>query len=339
MNNEKTTKENKQVNFRIDPNSAETFRQFCTSHGMNQAQGFDHLLQVLELNNAKAEVPGRIVEIENFERLLKDILSAYISSIELSTSAELRVQEHFQSDLKRKDRTIDELREKTELMETEKKEVDAAMTALREEEKRLQEQAEQSISQMDAARKAAFDQEEMNRLLQMQNKELQNKLVQHEALLRSEEEARKKASALQLKIHELEQQLIFEAEQKKSLEQVAEQVQKELQELKNQNLEDRLQIADLKRQLKDKDSDTQALLKQVKMQAELEKERAVIAKEREMQEELRAADREIVKLQANLEQLQQKTVQENAQQSKEEIFTQAAGTDKLSGTADGIGRE
>ena len=32
---------------------------------MNQAQGFDHLIQVLELNNAKAATPGRAVEIEN----------------------------------------------------------------------------------------------------------------------------------------------------------------------------------------------------------------------------------------------------------------------------------
>ena len=139
MKEEKTTKESIQVNFRIDPDSAEAFRQFCTSHGMNQAQGFDHLMQILELNNAKAATPGRIVEIENFERLLKEILSAYINSIELSSNAELRVQEHFRSDLKRKDQTIDELREKIKLMETEKKNSDTAMTALREEQKHLQE--------------------------------------------------------------------------------------------------------------------------------------------------------------------------------------------------------
>ena len=110
MKEERTVKESKQVNFRIDPDSAEAFRQFCTTHGMNQAQGFDHLMQVLELNNAKAATPGRLVEIENFERLCKELLSAYINSIELSNNAEARVLEQFQSDLKRKDRTIDELR-------------------------------------------------------------------------------------------------------------------------------------------------------------------------------------------------------------------------------------
>ena len=39
--------------------------------------------------------------------------------------------------------------------------------------------------------------------------------------------------------------------------------------MENQKLEDRMLLADLKRQLSDKDSDTQAMLKQVRMQAEL----------------------------------------------------------------------
>ena len=55
-----------------------------------------------------------------FERLLKEILSAYIGSIELSSNAEARVLERFQSDLKRKDKTIDELREKIETIAGEK---------------------------------------------------------------------------------------------------------------------------------------------------------------------------------------------------------------------------
>ncbi len=312
MSNEKNAKETKQVNFRIDPDSAEAFRQFCTSHGMNQAQGFDHLLQVLELNNAKAEVPGRIVEIENFERLLKDLLSAYINSIELSSNAEVRVQERFQSDLKRKDLTIDELREKTERIETEKKELEASMTALHEEETHLKEQAAHANSQMEAAQKAASNQEEMNRILKAQNQELQNKLSQYDVLKKSEEQARNDISILQLKNHELEQKLAHEMEQKEGLKQTVTQTQEEIRKLEDLKLEDRLQIADLKRQLADKDSEAQTLLKQTQMQADLEKERAVIAKEREMQEELRTADRENVRLQAELEQLRGKLMQEGS---------------------------
>ena len=48
----------KQTNFRVDTDTADAFRAFCTEHGMNQAQGFDHLIQILELNNAKIATPG-----------------------------------------------------------------------------------------------------------------------------------------------------------------------------------------------------------------------------------------------------------------------------------------
>ena len=182
MRDEKSGKESKQVNFRIDPDSAEAFRLFCTTHGMNQAQGFDHLIQVLELNNAKAATPGRAVEIENFERLLKEILSAYIGSIELSSNAEARVLERFQSDLKRKDKTIDELREKIETIAGEKNNQDAALTALKEEQVRTKEQAQHAISQLESAKKATADQEEINRILQEQNQQLQEKASRYDSL-------------------------------------------------------------------------------------------------------------------------------------------------------------
>lgn len=182
MRDEKSGKESKQVNFRIDPDSAEAFRLFCTTHGMNQAQGFDHLIQVLELNNAKAATPGRAVEIENFERLLKEILSAYIGSIELSSNAEARVLERFQSDLKRKDKTIDELREKVETIAGEKNNQDAALTALKEEQVRTKEQAQHATSQLESAKKATADQEEINRILQEQNQQLQEKASRYDSL-------------------------------------------------------------------------------------------------------------------------------------------------------------
>lgn len=202
MRDEKSGKESKQVNFRIDPDSAEAFRLFCTTHGMNQAQGFDHLIQVLELNNAKAATPGRAVEIENFERLLKEILSAYIGSIELSSNAEARVLERFQSDLKRKDKTIDELREKIETIAGEKNNQDAALTALKEEQVRTKEQAQHAISQLESAKKATADQEEINRILQEQNQQLQEKASRYDSLKKSDDANKEENTKLQLRIRD-----------------------------------------------------------------------------------------------------------------------------------------
>lgn len=78
---------------------------------------------------------------------------------------------------------------------------------------------------MEAAKKAASDREEMNRILQLQNQELQQKLVRYDALKESEEQAQKEAAALQLKIRELQQTLEHETGQKKNLEQIATQAQ------------------------------------------------------------------------------------------------------------------
>lgn len=302
MRDEKSGKESKQVNFRIDPDSAEAFRLFCTTHGMNQAQGFDHLIQVLELNNAKAATPGRAVEIENFERLLKEILSAYIGSIELSSNAEARVLERFQSDLKRKDKTIDELREKVETIAGEKNNQDAALTALKEEQVRTKEQAQHAISQLESAKKATADQEEINRILQEQNQQLQEKASRYDSLKKSDDANKEENTKLQLRIRELEQILSHETALRTDLENISKQASGRIRELESQQIECRIQISDLQRQLADKDSDIENRLKQAKMQADLEQERAVIAKERELQDELRKMDRENVKLRTELEQ-------------------------------------
>ena len=43
----------KQTNFRVDQDTADAFRNFCEEHGMSQAQGFDHVMQVVEMDLAK----------------------------------------------------------------------------------------------------------------------------------------------------------------------------------------------------------------------------------------------------------------------------------------------
>ena len=296
-------KEYKQVNFRLDRNTIDAFRQFCNAQGMNQAQGFDHLMQVLELNNAKTTTPGRAVEIENFERLLKEILSIYVGSIELSSNAEARVLERFKSDLKRKDRTIDELREKIIHMEKEKQEHITTLSTIQEEEARLKEQAEYVVGQLEAAKKATSNQEEMNHILRTQNQELLEKLAQYDTLHKSEVSAKSENAELKLRIRELEQSLSHESAKQKKLELNVSQATEARKELDEQITEYRIQVSDLQRQLKEKDADVENRLSQVRMQAALEQERAVIAKERELQDEIRKVDRENVKLRTELEQL------------------------------------
>ena len=74
---EKGMGEVKQTTFRVDKETADKFRQFCMDAGMNQAQGFDHVMEVLEMDRAKEAVPGRATEIEEFERNIKAVMAAY----------------------------------------------------------------------------------------------------------------------------------------------------------------------------------------------------------------------------------------------------------------------
>lgn len=116
----------KQTNFRIDQETADAFRRFCEENGFNQAQGFDHVMQVVEMDRAKAAVPERVVEIESFEKSVKDIMAAYLSSIKIARDTEARIHEQYASDFNRRDRIVDDLREKADRLKEEK---DAAAAA------------------------------------------------------------------------------------------------------------------------------------------------------------------------------------------------------------------
>lgn len=96
----------KQANFRIAQESADAFRAFCEEKGWNQAQGFDHLLQVLELDQAKATVPERALEISDFEAHVQALLGAYVQSVSLAANTEDRIRMEFSRRLESKDETI-----------------------------------------------------------------------------------------------------------------------------------------------------------------------------------------------------------------------------------------
>lgn len=141
----------KQTNFRIDQETADAFRKFCEDNGMNQAQGFDHIMQVVEMDRAKAVAPTRTTEIESFEKSVKDIMAAYLYSIEINQNAEGRIREQFASDLDRKDKTIDDLRTKAEQLQAEK---DASESAAAEAVK-AKDQAEKDAAAAEKVRIAA----------------------------------------------------------------------------------------------------------------------------------------------------------------------------------------
>lgn len=248
----------KQTNFRIDQDTATAFRKFCEENGMNQAQGFDHVMQIVELDRAKDAIPGRTTEIEGFEKSIKDIMAAYLNSLEINSAAEARIREQFASDLDRKDKTIDELREKIEQLQAERDDAETQYTA-------AEARENSAVSRMEAAQRTAADQERINSMLTIQLTEATEKL-------NGAQEAIGHCRSLEATVAEL-----------------------------------RAKLADTERTIESDKRYLENRLAQAKMQAELDTERAVIAKEREMQALLREADKENAKLAALLEQARAKT--------------------------------
>lgn len=155
----------KQFNFRLNQETADKFRAFCESEGFNQAQGFDHLVQVMEIDKAKVIVPERKMEIESFEMHIKAILEAYLNGLELTKNAEERVRENFKSSLESKDKSIAMLQDKIENLNEkvkEAKEQEAiAKSAKDDAEKRLN-QAEKEVA---AAHEIADKSQKINDML------------------------------------------------------------------------------------------------------------------------------------------------------------------------------
>lgn len=155
----------KQANFRIDADSAKAFRDFCDSQGVSQADGFSYLLKTLELDQAKNQLPERSVEVKQFEQSVKTLQTLFLSSLELNANAEARAKEQFLSDLVRKDKTIDELREKITLLEKQKNELEAAAKEALADKALAEEQKNATLEKLEAAQKNASNAEQMSMII------------------------------------------------------------------------------------------------------------------------------------------------------------------------------
>lgn len=260
----------KQNNFRIDQSDADRFRKLCDEMGLNQAQGFARLIQVFETNQAKLVTPGRADEIEEFERNIKALMSAYLNSLEINNNAELRIREEYDTALASRDKTIMDLQAKNEQLKTDK---DAAE----------QSAADASLSVAQATKEAADAKDRA---------EMTGKLL---------EEKEKTIATLAAKVADAEEKLKEYEELKKAEQEDKEQI-RELERISAEQKKDHeTALRELHAELERKVSDA-------KKDAELEAAKAVADKEREVrdiyEEKLRAADRENAILQAKIEQLQ-----------------------------------
>lgn len=301
----------KQTNFRIDQDTADIFRKFCEENGMNQAQGFDHVMQIVEMDRAKAVTPERATEIEEFERYVKGIMGAYLTSIEINNSAEERIKERFESSLVRKDKTIDELREKTEVLQEEKKKALLEKEQAEKEKEALNERMKTWLSQMESIKKAAENQEKVNAMLTTQLADATAKLNGYNDLKASEVSLKEKVLELQRDIKEKDAALSRTKEMYdeklsniKLMEEKYDTLEKKAEDMKKELSDTEKELSNLKMQSENEK-------KQAEMQLELTAERAAIAKERELGSTIREMDKENARLSLEIERLKEKLEEKN----------------------------
>lgn len=245
----------KQTNFRVNEDTADAFRKFCADQGISQAQGFDHAMDVLKLDQAKGIVPERKTEIEDFEMYVKKILEAYLQSLEINANAEKRAKEQFAGELSRREHDVDELRSRVDQLQAEKDAAEAAVASAVTAKEIAEKNEQIATNQAETAKKNSTDQEKIIAMLNANLAEKEKMLTGYADLAAAEQAAQKK-------VHELEQAL------------------------------------------NDAKKDHANEIKALKKDAEMEQERAVAAKERELSVKVQEAELKAARLTGKLEMLE-----------------------------------
>lgn len=268
-----------QTNFRIDQESADAFRKFCKENGLNQAQGFDHLIQVMELDRAKAAVPTSSKDIEEFEMYVKKVMAAYLKSVEDYSNARETAREDFASALESKDKMIASLQEKTEQLVEGKQILEKVTSEARAERDQAVKDATVAKEQAETVAKLADEKDKT--ILNLTDKlgVAEEKAAGYDDLKKSEEVAK-------LRISELE----------KEMERLKEAADRELKAVQKDH---ETEIRELKTEMERKISDAQK-------DAALELAKAVNEKEHEMMGQIREMDKLNARLQFENEELKKK---------------------------------
>lgn len=134
---ENKSKELKIKSFRVDEETFEKFKNIASSEFKGQGQCLEALINVYEMENSKASLVERKLEIESFQDYLNKINQLFLTSLQMSKDAEIRFKDEYVKQLNIKNKTIeklqnreDELLEKVKLLEKSNKELTSSKDIL-----------------------------------------------------------------------------------------------------------------------------------------------------------------------------------------------------------------
>lgn len=119
----------KPTSLRLEEEDIAKFKGYAEEMGLNQAQAFNSLIGLLELERAKGNLVDRGKEIDTFRDTVNKLIGFYINSLEVNATTEETIREELKKELSIKDNVIQQLQEdRIKLiasMEEAKKEVEA----------------------------------------------------------------------------------------------------------------------------------------------------------------------------------------------------------------------
>lgn len=104
--------ETETMGFRTDAETKAKIMEWMKKSGISNNQALGTILSLIQASEAKGALTGRETEIDNFESLVQQIMTAYTASLQLATNAESRIREEFKQKLESQGNTIIDLQDK-----------------------------------------------------------------------------------------------------------------------------------------------------------------------------------------------------------------------------------
>lgn len=165
---------------------AETFERIkeISKQFPNQAEALKQLVNLYELDSARAAIPGSADMLDAFRNHLDGIQKAFIYSLELKESAEEIAQKAVASKMELKDKTIAGLQEDKEAQKAEIDRLKAEIKAKTESEANLAERVENAEN---AAKKVEIALSDKETIIEMQKSQIERLTVEVAAFATSKE--------------------------------------------------------------------------------------------------------------------------------------------------------
>ena len=293
----------KPKSFRITDETADAFKQISAEIGGNQQEALAKLIETYEFQKGKAILTEKKADIDQFEQYITILTRMYMSSLEDNQNITTTVRTEFEALLQSKDQTIQDLQAQLTAAKQLKEASAAKAKGFSDENTRLNDYIEslktEYSSKTNDLQAQLTDKDSLNRALTDSCNDLKNKL---NAL----QEEHKEFSSIRSKLAELTDKCTklehSKAEAEKFLKSAISNHEQELAQLKQQEADS---------------------LTRIKEQADLEKDKALLALEKDYQKQIQVLKE---KNQSDVDKYQQKyfdllqqlkSITSSSQESKE----------------------